>query len=177
MGGRAGPARRAAQAGAVSIALLLAGSLLAAPAQRASSLLNRRAPEFTRRDLNGATVDLARLRGKVVLLDFWATWCAPCEVEMPAFSAWQRKYGAQGLQVVGISMDDSPAPVRRAVGRLKPAYPVAMGDAQLGELYGGVMGLPLVFLIDRRGVVRARYQGETDLKRIETRMRELLAER
>ena len=146
-------------------------------AQAAESLLNRKAPVFARRDLNGHTVDLARLRGKVVLLNFWATWCAPCQTEMPVFSAWQKEYGPRGLQVVGISMDDSEAPVRKAVARLKLDYPVAMGDVKLGERYGGVLGLPLTYIIDREGVVRARFQGTSDLKLIEKEIRQQLKQR
>ncbi|HEV2134916.1 MAG TPA: TlpA disulfide reductase family protein [Terracidiphilus sp.] len=143
----------------------------------ATSLVNHKAPGFVRRDLNGRTVNLARLRGKVVLLNFWATWCAPCEAEIPVFSRWQREYAAQGLQVIGISMDDGEGPVKSFVGRLEPGYPIAMGDAKLGERYGGVLGLPLTYLIDRKGVVRAQFQGSADLKSVEKRIKELLKER
>jgi len=145
----------------------LAGSGSHAGFAAAQTLLNRKAPEFKRRDLNGQTLDLARYRGKVVLLNFWATWCAPCQLEMPVFAAWQRQYGPRGLQVVGISMDDDPALARRSVARLQLNYEIAMGDERLGALYGGVMGLPTTFLIDRNGVVRAQFQGETDLSSIE----------
>ena len=140
------------------------------------SLLNKQAPEFARTDLNGARIDLAGFRGKVVLLDFWATWCASCQVEMPAFVQWQREYGPQGLQVLGISMDDDPALAHRLAAKLRLNYPVAMGDEKLGELYGGVLGLPLTYLIDRKGIVRARFQGDTDLKTIEKQLKALLAE-
>jgi thiol-disulfide isomerase/thioredoxin len=144
-------------------------------AEAAESLLNRRAPDFVRRDLDGGSVNLARLRGNVVLLNFWATWCAPCEAEMPVFSHWQRDYGGSGLRVIGISMDDSEPPVGKLVGPLKLDYPIAMGDARLGGRYGGVLGLPLTFLIDRHGVVRARFEGLADLKAMERQMKELLA--
>lgn len=155
-------------------ALLLAGGLGARSARATDALMNRKAPVFARRDLKGSTIDLARLRGKVVLLNFWATWCAPCQAEMPEFSKWQKQYGPRGLQVVGISMDDSQAPVRKLVGRLKVDYPIAMGDVKLGNLYGGVLGLPLTYLIDRQGVVRGRFQGGADLKVMESMIRELL---
>jgi thiol-disulfide isomerase/thioredoxin len=138
------------------------------------SLVNKPAPEIARADLNGTRVALKSLRGKVVLLNFWATWCAPCQIEMPVFSTWQQQYGPQGLQVIGISMDDDAAPVRKLVARLKTNYPIAMGDAKLGKRYGGVMGLPLSFLIDRNGVVRARFQGETELKTIEAQLKKTL---
>jgi cytochrome c biogenesis protein CcmG/thiol:disulfide interchange protein DsbE len=146
--------------------------LAAPPAER--SLINRLAPEIVRTDLSGAKINLKSMRGKVVLLNFWATWCAPCQIEMPAFSGWQQKYGPQGFQVIGISMDDGEAPVRKVVKRLKTNYPIAMGDAKLGERYGGVLGLPLSYLIDRDGVVRARFQGETDLGTIEKRLKTMI---
>jgi len=138
------------------------------------ALVNRRAPEFARKALDGSTVDLKSYRGKIVLLDFWATWCAPCLVEMPTFARWEKEYGPQGLTVIGVSLDDDEATARKAVNKLKPGYTIVMGDAKLGTLYGGVMGLPLIFLIDEDGVVRARFQGETDPKAIESAIKRLL---
>jgi peroxiredoxin len=138
--------------------------------------VNRRAPEFARNDLAGKSVDLKNFRGKVVLLNFWATWCAPCQLEMPIFAAWQRRYGPDGLQVLGISMDDDATPVAGLAAKLKLNYPVLMGDANLGREYGGVLGLPLTYLIDRDGLVRARFQGETDLKTMEKRLQTILAQ-
>jgi cytochrome c biogenesis protein CcmG/thiol:disulfide interchange protein DsbE len=161
------------------VALLLGACLLVFGAPRgfaAESLLHKQAPEFARKDLHGGTIRLGSLRGKVVLLNFWATWCAPCQLEMPRFVQWQQQYGPQSLQVIGISMDDDPALVRRVDRKLKLNYPVAMGDEELGELYGGVLGLPLTFLIDRNGEVRAQFQGETDLKTIEDRLKQILSE-
>ena len=159
----------------LQLAALLLTACFAVAGAQTTSLLNKKAPEFTLRDLNGGSIDLASFRGKVVLLDFWATWCAPCQVEMPRFAQWQRQYGPQGFQVIGISMDDDPALARKLYARLKLNYPVAMGDEKLGELYGGVLGLPLTYLIDRNGEVRARFQGETDLKTIEMRLKALLS--
>jgi cytochrome c biogenesis protein CcmG/thiol:disulfide interchange protein DsbE len=141
----------------------------------AESLVNRKAPVFARRDLNNRNLKLRSFRGKVVLLNFWATWCAPCQIEMPVFVAWQRKYGPQGFQVIGISMDDEAAPVRRLVRKLKLNYPVAMGDEKLGIRYGGVLGLPVTYLIDRDGKVRAQFQGETNLITIEEQLKPLLS--
>jgi peroxiredoxin len=150
--------------------------VVALPTFAATPIVHGKAPEFARKDLNGKSLDLKSFRGKVVLLNFWATWCAPCQIEMPTFAAWQQQYGAQGLQVIGISMDDETAPVRRTVARLKLNYPVAMGDAKLGELYGGVLGLPLTYLIDRNGKIRARFQGEVDPKTIEKILKPLLSQ-
>ena len=157
----------------VCVSVASAASYAAPPAQ---NLLNKKAPGFALTDLSGQSLTLAHFQGKVVLLNFWATWCAPCQLEMPVFAEWQRKYGPRGLQVIGISMDDKAGPARSLAARLKLNYPVAMGDERLGARYGGVLGLPLTLLIDRNGIVRARFQGETDLKLIERQVAALLAQ-
>lgn len=138
-------------------------------------VLHKEAPEFVRADLAGRSIDLKSYRGKVVLLNFWATWCAPCQIELPKFDTWQKKYGAEGLQVLAVSMDDGDAPVRRTVRRLHLDFPVVMGDAKLGDEYGGVLGLPVTFLLDRGGRVVAKLKGETDLAALESRVKQLLA--
>jgi thiol-disulfide isomerase/thioredoxin len=135
----------------------------------------RVAPDFTRTDLAGKALSLHRYRGKVVLLNFWATWCGPCLMEIPTFEAWQNTYGAAGLQIVGVSMDDDSAPVKRAYEKYHMNYPVAMGDAQLAESFGGVLGLPLSYLIDPDGRVVGRYQGELDLARLESKIKSSLS--
>jgi cytochrome c biogenesis protein CcmG/thiol:disulfide interchange protein DsbE len=146
--------------------------LAAAPLAHDSAL--GMAPDFTRTDLEGKSLNLRQYRGKVVLLNFWATWCGPCLIEIPTFAAWQNTYRTAGLQVVGISMDDDAAPVKRMYQKDRLNYPVAMGDAELGELFGGVLGLPLTYLIDPDGRIVGRYQGEPDLRRLEARIKSLL---
>jgi peroxiredoxin len=143
-------------------------------AQEPASLVGRRAPEFVLEDLHGAHVEVAQMRGKVLLLNFWATWCGPCKVEMPRFMEWQKEYGARGLQVIGVSIDDNAAQARAYVEKLRLNYPVVMGNAKLGERYGGVLGVPVTFLIDRGGIVRARFDGEEHLTVEEQQMRNLL---
>ncbi len=176
--GYAGRLRRAGFRAVVAAVVLLAcGTSAGGAGQADDGLVGKPAPGFVRKSLDGAPVDLGALRGKVVLLDFWATWCAPCQIEMPRFAEWQRQYGAQGLQVVGISMDDDPELAHRLARKLGLNYPVAMGDEQLGHLYGGVLGLPLTYIIDRNGVVRARFQGEADLKAMEAQVKALLERR
>jgi cytochrome c biogenesis protein CcmG, thiol:disulfide interchange protein DsbE len=175
--GGVAPVLRRAISCSLFAALVLAfvGAAHSGTAAAPQSLLNKPAPAFSLKDLKGQALEIAHFRGKVVLLNFWATWCAPCQVEMPVFAEWQNQYGPQGLQVIGISMDDSAGSARRLVTRLNLNYPVAMGSARLGTRFGGVLGLPLTFVIDRNGVICARYQGETDLKTIEKQIQLLLA--
>lgn len=133
-----------------------------------------RAPSFSAKDLNNNKVELTAYRGKVVLVNFWATWCAPCLVEIPHFAEWQQKYGARGFQVLGVSMDDSVQPVRSAYEKYRLNYPVVMGDEKLGELYGGILGLPVTLLIDGKGRIRFKHQGNPDLKSMEKEIQDLL---
>ena len=143
-------------------------------AQASPDLVHKPAPAFVRKDLSGNKVALENYRGKVVLLDFWATWCAGCQVELPKFAAWQKKYGAQRFNVLAVSMDDTAAPVSKTVRRLKLNFPVVMGDAQLGDQYGGLLGLPVTYLIDRRGKILAEFKGETDLDAMEHAIQDAL---
>ena len=160
---------------AMSLLLCICVGVSAAQSSLAEvSLLHKEAPEFTRTDLETRKLDLRAYRGKVVLLDFWATWCASCQLEMPRFVAWQTQYGPRGLQIIGISMDDDPALARKLYKKMKLNYPVAMGDEKLGQLYGGVLGLPLTILIDSQGKVQAQFRGETDLRLIEEQFKALL---
>ncbi len=132
------------------------------------------APDFTLTDIDGKKLSLSDYRGKVVLLDFWATWCAPCRSEIPHFVEMQQKYGPQGFQVIGISMDDDAKPVREYYREFKLNYPVAVGDDKLADKFGGVMGLPVNFIIDRDGRIHLRYLGATDVNVIEKDVTDLL---
>jgi peroxiredoxin len=163
--------RSSLRAGFLLTALLVAGASEA----DTQNLTNHQAPVFTRLDLQHNQVSLRDYRGKVVLLNFWATWCAPCRIEIPRFTAWEKQYGSQGFAVLGISIDDAVAPVREFDHAQHVNYPIIMGDAKLAEQYGGVLGVPITFLIDRKGIIRARYEGETDLRIIEAEVRRLLS--
>jgi len=132
------------------------------------------APDFSLPEVTGGQLTLSTYRGKVVLLDFWATWCDPCREEIPRFVDMQNKYGNRGLQIIGISMDDGPEPVRDFYQRFKMNYPVAMGNATIGQAYGGVLGLPIAFLIGRDGNIQAKHIGATDMSVFEKEIESLL---
>lgn len=132
------------------------------------------APEFALTDINGKPLSLAQYKGKVVLLDFWATWCAPCKVEIPHFIALQDKYGSQGLQIIGLSMDDDAKPVVKFAEQMKINYPIAVGDEKLASSYGGVLGLPIAFIIDKEGRIVHKHVGETAPDVFEREVAELL---
>ncbi len=134
----------------------------------------RPAPDFSLPDLSGQTLALSRYRGKVVLLDFWATWCDPCKDEIPHFIDMQDRYGPHGLQVIGISMDDDETLARDFYRQFKMNYPVAMGNADLAGQYGGILGLPITFIIDPEGRIVSRHIGATDASVFETEVRILL---
>ena len=118
------------------------------------------APQFSRTDLQGHPFDLKAQRGKIVLVDFWASWCAPCIVAIPHLSQLQKKYGARGFQVIGVSMDDSANTTKETMQKIRFNYPVLLGDAKLGNLYGGVLGLPLQILVGADGKILAIRSGE-----------------
>jgi cytochrome c biogenesis protein CcmG/thiol:disulfide interchange protein DsbE len=109
-----------------------------------------------------------------VLLNFWATWCGPCVEEIPAFSSWQHEFGEGSLQVIGVSMDDEQGGVRRFVAKYGVGYPIVMGDAKLGESFGGVYGLPQSFLIDTQGRIVYRSVGQSNIETLHSKISALI---
>ena len=118
------------------------------------------APEFTLKDSNGQTVHLSDYKGKVVLLDFWATWCGPCKIEIPWFMEFQQEFKDKGFAVLGVSMDeDGWTAVKPYIARLKVNYRIGLGIDRVGDQYGGVESLPTTFLIDRQGRIASTHVG------------------
>ena len=118
------------------------------------------APDFELKSLDGKQVRLSDFRGKAVLLNFWATWCAPCKIEMPWFVDLQKQYAQQGLQVIGVAMDDSgEETIAKFAKQMGVNYPVLVGKEAVGDAYGGVEFLPTTFIIDRQGKVVERVFG------------------
>jgi len=134
-----------------------------------------KAPEFTLKDADGKTVHLADYKGKVVLLDFWATWCPPCKLEIPWFIDIQRKNKDRGFEVLGVAMDDNGwEDVKPFLASMKVNYRVVVGDDEVTKAYGGVEDLPTTFLIDREGKIAAVHIGLASRKDFEDGVEELL---
>jgi peroxiredoxin len=130
--------------------------------------VGKTAPDFQLKDINGKMVKLSDFRGKAVVLNFWATWCPPCKVEIPWFEDLQQRYGSQGLQVVGVALDDSSdAEIAKFAQDMKMNYPVLLGKEETSDLYGGVEALPTTFYIDRNGKIITSVPGLVDRKEIE----------
>jgi thiol-disulfide isomerase/thioredoxin len=110
------------------------------------------APDFSLESLDGKNVRLSDLRGKAVLLNFWATWCGPCKIEMPWFVELQNQYGREGLQVIGVAMDDaSKEDIAKFAKEMGVNYPILIGKESVGDQYGGIPALPETFFIGRDG--------------------------
>jgi thiol-disulfide isomerase/thioredoxin len=133
-----------------------------------SILKSSPAPDFTLDALDGTSMRLSDLRGKAVLLNFWATWCSPCKIEMPWFVELQKQYGPQGLQIVGVAMDDSGKDeIAKFAKDMGVNYPVLIGKEAVGDAYGGVPALPETFFIGRDGKIVDRIiglKGRTDIE-------------
>jgi thiol-disulfide isomerase/thioredoxin len=130
---------------------------------------------FVVRTLDGHTLRLDELRGRPVILDFWATWCAPCRASMPHLSAMQLRYGTRGLVIVGLSVDDGPPQVvRRFAERLRLRFPVAMASEGMLDDYGPIRSIPTTIFIDRRGRIVRRVSGYVDEETLEGFIREIL---
>jgi thiol-disulfide isomerase/thioredoxin len=131
---------------------------------------------FTLKDANDRDVALSQYKGKVIVIDFWATWCGPCKVEIPHFVEFQEKYGKAGLQIVGISVDDTADKLAPYIRDMKMNYPVLQGldHDDLQEAYGPIVGIPVSVLISRDGKVCATHTGLTGKDVFEREIKALL---
>ena len=147
------------------------------PAATGPNLKGQTAPDFTLQSLEGKPVRLSDFRGKAVLLNFWATWCQPCKIEMPWFVDLQKQYGDQGLQVVGIAMDDaSEKDIADFAKDLGVNYPILIGKDSVSDAFGGVPYLPTTFYIGRDGRVVDKVFGLKGKAEIEADIKKALAE-
>jgi peroxiredoxin len=118
------------------------------------------APAWELKDVEGKTEKSEEFKGKVVLLDFWATWCGPCRQEIPGFVELQQTYSAQGLVIIGASLDEEGASVIKPfMEKMKINYPIVLADAKVQKDFGGIQAIPTTFLIDRTGRIAAKHVG------------------
>jgi thiol-disulfide isomerase/thioredoxin len=133
------------------------------------------APDFTLQSLDGRTMHLSDFRGKAVLLNFWATWCGPCKIEMPWFVELQNQYASQGFQIVGVAMDDaSKEDISKFAKDMGVNYPILIGKESVGDEYGGVPALPESFLIGRDGKIVDKILGLRGKAEIEDAIKKAL---
>ncbi len=165
----------------LTVALVTACVAAPAPALAESAARPKLAPiskanDFSlKRSSDGKALKLSDLKGKVRLVDFWATWCPPCREEIPGFIDLQKKYGAKGLEVIGVSVDrGGPAVVNAFVKEHGINYTSLMSDAATESAYGGIRSIPTTFLIDREGNIVKKYLGARPVTEFEADIKALL---
>jgi peroxiredoxin len=177
-----------AAAGALALAMLTLGAPLpanpfAAVVADAAAGVCEAKPKpanlnFTLKDANGKSVKLSAFKGKVIILDFWATWCGPCKIEIPGFVELQNKYGQDGLQVIGVSVDDPPEKLKPYIAQFKMNYPVLQGlghDDMLDDAFGPMLGIPTTFIIGRDGNICRKHTGMASKEQFEAAVKALVA--
>jgi peroxiredoxin len=139
-------------------------------------LKGKAAPAFTLVNLEGKKVSLSDYKGRPVIVNFWATWCAPCKLEMPWFQEFRSKYSGQGFEILGIAEDDAPKDeIEKTAKKINVSYPILLTDGKVAPAYGGVDQLPTSFYIDRKGVVVTETIGLASKDEVEANIKKLVA--
>lgn len=150
-------------------------TLLALAVFGINSSFAQKAPNFKLKSHDGKVVELAKLKGKVVVVNFWATWCGPCRKEIPGFLEVYKQYKDKGLEIVGVSLDEEGWDVVRPyVDRAKMNYPVVIGDGDLANAYGGIEAIPATFIVDKKGNIAKKHVGYLSKVDFEAIVRSLL---
>jgi len=159
----------------MAVTLVGAGSIASAAITLKKEGERKRAPDFELKNGDGKTVRLSDYAGKVVLVDFWATWCAPCRGSIPWMNELSETYRQSGLTIVGISMDEEGwQAVKPFMEKMKIRYPILMGNKRTAYLYGDVDSLPVAFFVDRKQRVAAIHLGSASRKEFEKTIKVLL---
>jgi thiol-disulfide isomerase/thioredoxin len=154
---------------------VITATLLVALSSLVLGQVERPAPKLEIKDVEGGALRLSDYKGKVVLLNFWATWCAPCRAEMPDLVKWQREYRSKGLQVIGVTYPpEELAEVREFIKSIKVNYPVALGEEQTKAMFDKGETLPVTVVIDKKGMVREVIQGIIFPEEFEQKVKPLL---
>jgi len=143
----------------------------------APQMRGKTAPAFSLSNLDGKKVSLADYKGRPVLVNFWATWCGPCKVEMPWFEEFRKQYAAQGFEILGLT-DDADAgkeTIAKVAGRAGVSYPILLTDGKVQTAYGGLDVLPMSFYVDRKGVIVVQTAGLGSKEQIEANIRKTIA--
>ena len=133
------------------------------------NIINSKAPDFTLKDLNGKTVSLSAFKGKVILLNFWATWCPPCRAEMPSLNKLYNILKPRGLEVVAVSTDRSISDIKDFIESHRVGFPILFDSERSASKLYRVFSMPTTFLIDRKGVIVEKFYGEYDWTEPETK--------
>ena len=135
----------------------------------------QKAPNFSLKTQTGQVIELSKLKGKVVLVNFWATWCPPCRAEIPDFIEVYNTYKSKGLEIVGIALDeDGWLKVTPYVEEVKINYPIVLGSAKVVQQYGGIEGIPATFIVDQKGYIAGTQVGLLSKAALEQKLKSLL---